>query len=715
MSFIKKWKNKPLSNRLLTFMLALLLLSCLGVGIPSYWIAKEELDHKGETILKNSVEMALQLIDAKQNEVEQGSISVEEAQEQVKQYLLGPKNPDGTRTINSSIDLGENGYFIVYNVEGDEIMHPTLEGTNVWWVVSKDAQPYYLVQDQISKGSRGGGFSYYTWNLPNSEELGRKVSYAKLDPQWNWVVTATSYMKAYNQGATGIMTVMIMASLILLLLGGYVSLSFVKGITTPIKKVLEGMKDAESGTFREVGMSERGDELGNLINGFNSMVDAVNHAYEDLLSQEQKAHYYAYYDGVSGLPNENLFREQVSVRMALKPTQAYLVLLSIEDYESINSYYGSAYCEKMIEIMGSVLDQFQDDQQKVARYTVNEFAGWVEACSKEQLLEQMTLLKNLLYKTLGEQGYDQLISFQISYAVYPEHGLSYEGCFQKAVIAMQYAKGHGAEHCIGFEEYMFDQLDRESSIRSLAEVAMKQDQFQLYYQEKVDLRNRKVTGVEALARWHSGALGWVSPGEFIPVFNKNNLMIPFSFYILQKALDEFPLICDQYGNTVTLSINISPIFFFRDDFVSLVQKAISERGINPSQIVIEITEDIFIESLETIESKVKELRNFGVKISLDDFGTGYSSLNYLTSIQFDEIKIDKSFIDFLLKDERALSLFKLIVDIANTFNYEIVAEGVESQEQVDLVQAVGCQIIQGYFFSKPEALKATKSAVKIEM
>lgn len=704
MAFLKKWNDKPLSNRLLAFILGLLLFSCLVVGIPSYWIAKEELNKKGETILKNSVEMALQLIDAKNTEVEKGTLSLEEAQEQVKQYLLGQKNSDGTRNIDSSIDLGENGYFIVYSLEGDEIMHPTLEGDNVWWVLDKGAQPFYLVQDQISKGSRGGGFSYYTWNLPGSEEMGSKVSYAKLDSHWNWVVTATSYMKAYNQGAKGIMAVMLTASMMLLLLGGYISISFVKGITTPIQKVLEGMKDAEAGTFRDLDISHRADELGSLINGYNSMVGAVNHAYEDLLSQEQKAHYYAYYDSISGLPNENLFREQVAMRMALKPENGYLILVSIKDYEFINSYYGSAYGEKIIELLGSALGKFQEDSQMVARYTVNEFAGWVENWSQNQILENMKRLREFLYKTLAEQGYAKLLTFHISYAEFPKQGVNYDICFQKAAIAMQYAREHDLEESIGFEDFMYDQLERESSIRSLAEVAMMEDQFQLYYQEKVDLRNKKVSGVEALARWHSGTLGWISPGDFIPVFNKSNLMIPFSIYILNKALDEFPKICDKYGNTVTLSINISPIFFFRDDFVALVQTAISERGINPAQIVLEITEDIFIESLELIQEKANELRTFGVKISLDDFGTGYSSLNYLTSIHFDEIKIDKSFIDFLLKDEKAFSLFKLIVDIANTFNYDVVAEGVETQEQVDFIHAVGCHLIQGYIFSRPEPL-----------
>lgn len=704
LKWLKRWKNRPLNMRLLAFMLGLLLLSGLGVGLTSYFIAKEELNHKGETILKNSVEMAIQLIDAKSSEVKAGHITLAEAQEQVKQYLLGAKNSDGTRAINTPVDLGANGYFIVYSQDGDELMHPTLEGSNVWWVVDKDNQPFYLVQDQIQKASRGGGFSYYTWNLPNSTELGRKVSYSKLDPNWHWVVTATSYMKSYNQGAFGILKVVLGATLGLLILGGYVSLSFVKGITNPLGRVLLGMKEAEEGTFRDVGISERDDELGSLINGFNSMVGAINHAYEDLLSQEQKAHYYAYYDNVSGLPNENLFKEQVSARMSLAGVKGFLILVSIKDYEFISSLYGSAYGEKLIEIIGNALGKFQTEEQFVARYTLNEFAGWVEGWSEEHVLDNMDRLKQYLRNTLAAQGYAKLLEFDISYASYPGQGHNFETCFQKASIAMQYAREHDVDMGVGFEDYMFSQLERESKIRSLAEEALKHDQFLLYYQEKVDLRTRKICGVEALARWHSDQLGWVSPADFIPVFNKTNLMVPFSEYILKKALKEFPRLCEKYGEEICLSVNISPIFFFRDDFVSFVEEAITESGVNPAQIILEITEDTFIESLDLIQEKADELRAFGVKISLDDFGTGYSSLNYLTSIHFDEIKVDKRFIDFIMNDERALSLFKLIVEIAATFNYSVVAEGVETEEQVAMIGSVGCPIIQGYVFSKPEPL-----------
>ena len=255
-----------------------------------------------------------------------------------------------------------------------------------------------------------------------------------------------------------------------------------------------------------------------------------------------------------------------------------------------------------------------------------------------------------------------------------------------------------------YEDEMYAQLEKESKITSLAELAIHSNEFLVYYQEKVDVTTQKVVGVESLSRWYSKELGFVSPAEFIPVLHKSNLMILFTNMVLRKVVDDIEKIYSLYGEDVSVSINISPISFFSDNFVSSLQSLIESSKIKASSIVLEITEDVFISDFEVVQAKILELKNLGVKISLDDFGTGYSSLNYLSKIQFDEIKVDKSFVDNVHLDETAYSLFDAIVKIAKSLNCNVVAEGVETAEQVKVIEKSGCNIIQGYIYSKPKPL-----------
>ncbi|WP_379132199.1 methyl-accepting chemotaxis protein [Paenibacillus sp. sgz500958] len=267
-------RGSSIKIKLILFTVVLLLLSCLIIGIPSYFVANQELDKQGETILQNGVNMALMLIDAKSTDVKNGVITEKEAQEQVKTYLLGEKNADGTRTLNKKVNLGEHGYFIIYDAKGLEVAHPSLEGKNVWDVTDKSGNNFYLVRDQIEKAQKGGGFTYYTWTLPNSEATGTKITYSSLDNNWGWIVVAGSYMEDYNKGANKITNLIMMSILIVLVLGVTLSLFFINGITRPLKQLVESMKRIEKGDLSAELSIRRKDEIGIVADGFNSMIKA---------------------------------------------------------------------------------------------------------------------------------------------------------------------------------------------------------------------------------------------------------------------------------------------------------------------------------------------------------------------------------------------------------------------------------------------------------
>lgn len=269
--------------KLIFFTVALLLLSCLAVGISSRYVATQELDKQGETILKNGVTMALMLIDSKSAEVKKGLISEDEAKEQVKTYLLGARNADGTRSISKNVDLGKNGYFIAYSPEGTEVMHPSLEGKSVWDVTDKKDSSFYLVRDQIEKGKNGGGFTYYNWTLPNSTKTGMKITYSAQDKNWGWIVVAGSYMEDYNRGADKITSLFLWSILMVLVLGVSVSLLFINGITQPLKKLVESMKKIEQGDLTVQLNIKRKDEIGIVADGFNRMIHAQHTMVRDVV------------------------------------------------------------------------------------------------------------------------------------------------------------------------------------------------------------------------------------------------------------------------------------------------------------------------------------------------------------------------------------------------------------------------------------------------
>jgi methyl-accepting chemotaxis protein len=252
----------------------LLIIPLLLSGIFSYQSAKSELNKKGEIILKNAVKQALLLIDAKQLEVEKGTLTIEEAQEQVKVALLGPMDGEGKRSIDSTVDLGAHGYFVVYDADGNEVAHPSLEGQNVWNVEDKSGNGTKFVQAQINAGINGGGYITYTWTLPNSEKTAEKISYQEQDAHWGWIVSAGSYSQDYNEGATQILHTLTIVLAVSIILGLVLILLFARHISNPIKQISNSLEQVSQGNLSiQPLIVVNNDETGVLGTSFNLMLN----------------------------------------------------------------------------------------------------------------------------------------------------------------------------------------------------------------------------------------------------------------------------------------------------------------------------------------------------------------------------------------------------------------------------------------------------------
>lgn len=273
---VKKTKGMPIRKKLILVTGLLLLIPVLSLGLISYAVAKKELEDSGKVLLKNSVEMTLQVIDANQKLVDQGKLTLDEAQERVREYMLGKKGADGTRPINKNLSLGKNGYLLAYTKDGVEAAHPSLEGKTVIDVQDKKNGTYF-VKEQIKVASNGGGYLNYWWTLPNSEKISSKITYQKADPNWGWIVSAGTYINDFNVGSNKIFFTTIIVFFAVLILGSAVILLFAEHISRPIKKIGDAVDVVASGNLNlpDLNIKNR-DEIGKLNESFNIMVKNVN-------------------------------------------------------------------------------------------------------------------------------------------------------------------------------------------------------------------------------------------------------------------------------------------------------------------------------------------------------------------------------------------------------------------------------------------------------
>jgi methyl-accepting chemotaxis protein len=271
-------KNKGLSIRLKLVLVTelLLIIPLLLLGILSYNVAKSELEEGGKVLLKNSVEMTLQVISNNQSLVDQKKITLSDAQERVREFMLGKKEANGTRPINKNLSLGKSGYLLAYTQEGLEAAHPSLEGKSVIDTQDKKTGEYF-VKEQIKLGNNGGGYLTYWWTLPNSDKISDKITYQKTDPNWGWVVSAGTYMEDFNVGSNKIFVTTVILLLVVLILGSIVIIAFSQHIAVPIMQISRAVDVVAAGNFnaQEIRIRNK-DEIGKLSDSFNSMVKNVS-------------------------------------------------------------------------------------------------------------------------------------------------------------------------------------------------------------------------------------------------------------------------------------------------------------------------------------------------------------------------------------------------------------------------------------------------------
>lgn len=427
--------------------------------------------------------------------------------------------------------------------------------------------------------------------------------------------------------------------------------------------------------------------------------------------QNEELTYLAYYDSITGLFSRNYFVRLLGdyVRMASETNSIVSVMMiDLDDFHKINDGQGMVVGDELIQQFGSYLKELCGEKDVTGCHLHTDvYLIAIYDPSGERTMENLhkEIQKRIRRPFKLSNGQELQITFSAGVAEYPEASRSAIELINCAEIMVFKSKSMGKNIIQYFDTPVLQEFLRTAELESKLKEAVFRHSFQMYYQPQYFAGNKKLRGLEALIRWKDGQEGMISPAVFIPIAEKNGAIIPIGQWVVEQSIRQYAKWRRRYGHSFIMSINISALQYSREDFVDSVIGLIRKYDISPSEIELEITETILIEDFQAVYNKLMVLRNFGIRISLDDFGTGFSSLSYLKKLPIDTLKIDKSFIDTVLTDSATRVITEAIISMVKALGFESVAEGVEEEKQYEYLHSIGCDVIQGYLFSKPLAVE----------
>jgi diguanylate cyclase (GGDEF)-like protein len=423
------------------------------------------------------------------------------------------------------------------------------------------------------------------------------------------------------------------------------------------------------------------------------------------ISRQEKVNYLSYHDALTGLPNRELFHERVTQALRAEREnggQVALLMLDLQRFGIVNDTYGRQAGDTLLKLVAERLENVLMSREGLARTGADTFAVMLpdvkHAADVAHALEEGLLKCVKQPFPLG--GGELRITAQAGIALFPGDGADAETLLRNADAALKKAKDAGDEYLFYAPQMnasVAEQMKLENDLRN----ALLQEQYVLYYQPKFDLASGRMVGMEALIRWMHPSRGMVSPAEFIPLLEETGMILDVGRWALKRAAIEHANWCAQGLLPPRIAVNVSPAQLRRKDFVDYVNDALASVEKAGERIDIEITESMLMEDVEGSIAKLKAMRALGINVAVDDFGTGYSSLSYLARLPITSLKIDRSFVIQMPKSPEQMAIVSTVISLARALNLKVVAEGVETEEQANLLRLLRCDEVQGYLFGKP--------------
>ena len=424
----------------------------------------------------------------------------------------------------------------------------------------------------------------------------------------------------------------------------------------------------------------------------------------------------AHHDALTGVPTRNLFHDRLKQSMARANRNRHksaILMIDLDHFKKINDRLGHHAGDELLVEVAKRLKASVRASDTVARMGGDEFVVLLDEVGSTVDAELVAAkLLELLQTPLDVDGEVIIPSASVGICLYPDDGANSDALLKNADAAMYQAKQRGRNNFHTFTEDLAKASSRRRALETGLDQALALHELELVYQPQVSLITGRVDGVEALLRWKSNKLGFVSPAEFIPVAEENGLIVPIGEWVLRTACRQGRKLQRELGRDITIAVNVSPRQFHQDKLPCLIRELLEETGMPAGSLELEITENILISDSATAMTVLEEVRAMGVRVAIDDFGTGFSSMSYIMRFRVDRLKIDQSFIRDMTTDPDSSAVTMAVIALARGLKIPVIAEGVETAAHRELLASQGCDEAQGYFYSRPVAFNALMNVIE---
>lgn len=422
---------------------------------------------------------------------------------------------------------------------------------------------------------------------------------------------------------------------------------------------------------------------------------------------EERMTYMGTHDALTGLPNRILLMDRI--KQALAHDRRYgkyaaVMFIDLDQFKIINDSLGHDIGDLLLIEVTSRLLSCVRDEDTVARQGGDEFIILLPNISEPTHAD--IVAKSILSAVVAPyliQGHDLRISASIGISIYPDDSENVNALLKMSDTAMYFAKENGRNNCQRYKPEMNAHAEEKHQLLVQLRQAISQNQFELHFQPIVEISNNDIISLESLLRWKHPERGLVPPSEFIPLAEESGLIVEIGQWVFKEACRNLKMWRDQGYSIPRISINLSVRQFYQRNFIEMVETMITEMGVSGQDLDFEITEGVLMENTDELIANMYKIKDMGIKVSVDDFGTGYSSLSYIKSFPIDVLKIDRSFVEDVEEDMGSIAIIKTIIALAHSLNMKVVAEGIEKESQYNVLMGLGCDMYQGYYFSKPQA------------
>jgi len=437
---------------------------------------------------------------------------------------------------------------------------------------------------------------------------------------------------------------------------------------------------------------------------------------ETLERSRKKLQQLAHYDTLTNLPNRTAFLDRLKMTLshaARKHRQLAVMFVDLDRFKVINDTRGHTIGDQLLVAVSDRLKECVRDEDTVSRLSGDEFTVLLSEVDESDRIERVAgRIVNKLSKPFNIEGSDIFITVSVGISVFPYDGVKDEILLQRADTAMYQAKEDGKNTFRFFDLDMNARIMERMKLETSLRQALGGKELSVHYQPKVDMKKQEIVGVESLLRWNNAKIGSISPEKFIPVAEETGLIVGIGEFVLREACQQVMKWHREGLGIIPVAVNLSARQFKDKHLLEAITGVLDETGLEPSMLEIELTESLVMDDVENNVTVLKKMKEIGLSISIDDFGTGYSSLAYLRKLPVDTIKIDRAFVSELTTNQNDEEIVSTIISMAQNLNLKIIAEGVETLDQINFLLRKGCNEGQGYYFSKPMSGKNLNSVIE---